>query len=108
MHICFVLNPITLKEAVEQIETGQWLHIKFLTADVDKGTGGKLLELPKARLCKNRLNAKSGTWHGVTEGKLKKYPNHNLHFTRNLELPNKQIRKLHPILILSINNHPVL
>ena len=98
---------ITLKEVIKIIEAGDWLNIKFITADVKKGTGGKVITIPKCRLCKLRLTSLAIKETGSLPSPVR-LPNHNLHFTRNLELPNKQIRKVHPILIFSINNQPVL
>jgi hypothetical protein len=98
---------IELKEAIDTIESGDWFAIRFITADVLKGSGGKVIELAKARVARNRRktqNSKPKTQNlGVSRN-----PNHNLHFTRNLELPNKQIRKVHPPLITHINNLSVL
>lgn len=98
---------IELKEAINIMESGDWFSIRFITADVLKGSGGKVIELAKARIARNRSRRKA-TRQAAADNRISKDPNHNLHFTRNLELQNRQIRKVHPILITHINNHPVL
>jgi hypothetical protein len=45
---------IELKEAIDTIESGDWFSIRFITADVLKGSGGKVIELAKARVARNR------------------------------------------------------
>lgn len=104
---------IDLKEVVKIIERGDWCKIKFITADVIKGTGGKVITIPKCRLCKTRmdeLKEKKLEAQAPLQGKdaITRYPNHPLNFTRNMELQNRQIRKVHPVLIFEINDHPVL
>lgn len=93
-----------LKQAITIIEAGAWVSIRFITADVNKGTGGRVIELAKARICRNRTNShfpKATPQFAIN-------PQHNHHFTRNLELPNKQIRKVHPILITHVNQIAVI
>lgn len=100
---------IELREAVNIIERGDWFSLRVITADAKTATGGKVLEIPKARIARGHVLNKS-----VREAQQKagtrqaKNPNHNLHFTRNIELPNKQLRKIHPILITHINQQPVI
>lgn len=95
---------MNLKRAIEILDGGGWCAIRFITADVHKGSGGKVLEFAKARICRNRANS---TFIKATP-EFAINPNHNFHFTRNIELPNKQIRKVHPILITHINQEEVV
>lgn len=105
---------ITLKQALEILHSGNWCSIRFLTANIAKGTGGKVIELAKCRIARNRELNKQHTAPEeknkaiTSEPKKDKDPNHNLHFTRNVELQNKSIMKVHPILITHINNSAVL
>jgi hypothetical protein len=100
---------ITLKDCVSEIESGQWFSIRFLTADVKKGTGGKVIEIPKARIAR-RMHPVGSAQEIVEWPRSKNFTNpaHNFNFTRNIELPNKKIRKIHPILITHLNQQPVL
>lgn len=97
---------MNLKRAIEILEGGAWCSIRFITADVKKGSGGKVLELAKARICRNRMEA--GFTYPKASPEFAINPNHNFHFTRNIELPNKQIRKVHPLLITHINQKEVI
>lgn len=88
------------------MESGTWFSIRFITADIKKGSGGIIMEFPKARIARNNLPG-----HIPFEGRQTnqiRESNHNLNFTRNLQLPNKQIRKVHPILITHINQQQVI
>lgn len=100
-----------LKEALEIIKGGDWLQIRCITADLLKGTGGKVIDYPKVRFAKNR-NPVAGSAAAMVASqqneKVKRNPNHHFHFTINLELPNKQVRKVHPILITHVNHQAVL
>lgn len=102
---------IDLKQAIQTIKEGSWLSLRFITADLTKGSGGQVLEFPRARLAKNRSTDPKPPQHEIDErrnGMVKRNPQHHLHFTLNLELPNHQIRKVHPILITHVNNIKVL
>jgi hypothetical protein len=102
---------LTLKEAVTLLQSGAWLTgLRFFTANVDKGTGGKVLELAKCRIARNQDKKSNDT---ISESQvaatgIKRDPNHNFHFTRNIQLPNHSIIKVHPILITHINHQPVI
>lgn len=100
---------IELKDAIKILESGQWCSLRFITADVAKGSGGKVLEIPKCRIARRYINQQSScvsTQHSISV--FYRETNHALNFTRNVELPNKLIRKIHPILITHINNQAVI
>jgi len=102
---------VTLQEAIAELEAGDWVQLRFLTADVNKGTGGQVIEIAKCRIARNRQPAPSPVKRDGSDERttgITKDPSHNLHFTRNLELPNKQVRKFHPILMTHINHQPVI
>lgn len=100
---------VDFKECLSILESGEWCSLRFITADVKKGSGGQVIDLPKARIARrfikptDNLHLNAASYHPGG-----KDPRHGVHFTRNIELPNKQIRKLHPILITHINQQPVL
>ncbi len=98
---------IDLKDVLATIKTGAWVSLRFFTADVLKGKGGKVIEIEKCRIARRELMQKDNTFT-VSTTDLKKDPLHNQHFTINVELPNKQLRKIHPILITHLNNQAVL
>lgn len=93
-----------LKRAISIIEGGGWVSMTFITADVNKGSGGKVIELIKARICRKR----PGSAPKKASPEFAINPNHNYHFTRNMELPNGQIRKVHPILITNLNQEAIV
>lgn len=99
---------LTLTEAVNILQSGDWVGLRLITADVKKGTGGKVLDIPKCRIARGVAHAAAGKPSAAEIYTAGKNPNHNLNFTRNVELPNKQLRKVHPILITHLNNQPVL
>lgn len=97
-----------LKQAIEILESNNWCSLRLITANVKKGSGGQVLEIPKCKIARNTTlsaasgeaitNDLAGQKQGVRAGQ----------FTRNVQLPNKQIRTIHPILITHINQEAVL
>ena len=101
------MEKIDLKKALQIIHGGDWCSLRFLTADVNRGRGGEVIEIAKARLSRtHKANSESpSNYSHVTDTRR---PNHREHFTLNMEMFNKKIRKVHPILITHINNIEVL
>jgi hypothetical protein len=102
---------IDLQQCISILEGGDWVSLSFVTADALRGTGGLVIELKKCRIARNRQPKTSTSKNeptNIRSGVLGKDPNHRYHFTRNLELPNKTLVKVHPPLIFSINNQQVL
>ncbi|HVZ96417.1 MAG TPA: hypothetical protein VG847_06055 [Chitinophagaceae bacterium] len=97
-----------LRRCIEIIEGGSWVSLRFITADIKKGVGGKVIELTKARIARKRNEQLAKAENEIEARMNKKNPYHNLNFTRNMELPNKQIRKVHPILITHLNGEQVV
>jgi hypothetical protein len=100
-----------LRQAIEILESGNWVSLRFITANLAKGSGGTVMELARCRIARNKptVPAISLSQNNIpVTGEKKRNPNHNANFTRNLELMNKQIVKVHPILITHINNTAVL
>ncbi len=109
--------PIVLREAISILENGQWCSLRYITANTTRGGGGKVIELAKCRIARQRparehTGDKPAVYNSSSladeAGEVKKDPNHRYHFTRNIELQNKNIRTLYPILITHINQQAVL
>jgi hypothetical protein len=101
------MQTVSLKEALEILEGEQWVKLSCLTADLVKNTGGKVVHYLAARIARRKTLEQSGA-ATVGSSDMKRPANHNLNFTRNIELKNGQIRKIHPILIFSIENMKVV
>jgi hypothetical protein len=101
---------ITLKQALEIIELGEWMSLDVLTANINQGTGGKLLIISKCRLAKSRIGRQViiGASVSARTNVNSRDPKSNENFTRNIELTDKRIITVHPIHILQINNHLVI
>ena len=101
------MNTIDLKETVALINKGQWLSLRVITADVLKGKGGSVLDLPRVRKAKFHNTLQT---HGHVKAITTKRKNarHHVHFTINMELENGLIRKIHPPLITHINDKRVI
>lgn len=104
-HICIPMKTLTIKEAKELLYTGDWLHIVSINADIEKGKGGTVMNLPKARVILHSDKPASTGTHSDRDSKAQ---NHHENVTVNVELPNRHTRKIHLPLILSINSVPVI
>jgi hypothetical protein len=86
-------------------------QLKYVTADREKGTGGDIIELTEARKCPGKT--KSGEPKSIRQKSavqneiVQKNPNHWIYSTRNMLIPNGQIRKVHIQLIIEFNNKKV-
>lgn len=77
-----------LKSALQILESKQWCSLRLITANVAKGTGGQVLELPKCRLSSVKSHSQ---------------------FTYYVALANSQrVITIHPILITHINNQSLV
>ncbi len=85
-------------------------HVKFVTADRIRRTGGEIIEIPCARKCVGNRNGKTvfDTRQKADENpSISRQPNHWVNSTRNIILPNGGIRKVHIRLIIEFNNQKV-
>ena len=101
---------ITLTQALQQLESGDWVSLRYLTANVAKASGGKVVELAKVKIARRQTAAgliqdKSASL--ITPDKLRN-PNHNLNFTRNVETQQRAILTIHPILMTHLNGEAIL
>lgn len=93
---------------MEILRSGEWIEsLKCFTADIVKGTGGKIIEYKRCRIARRDTLMESGAITGSRTGVIKSAA-HNYHFTINLELENGALRKIHPILVYQIDNCPVI
>ena len=100
---------LDLKDVLKIIDTGEWFHnVTVIQANINKGTGGKILEIKKARIARDRTINNSLAVAKKYNLPISKNPNQNENFTRNIELVNKDIITIHPILIKHINGKSVL
>ena len=100
--------PIILSESLAILESGQWCSLRYITANTSKGSGGKVIELAKCKIARRQTGNTSGNKSAASFSTDGKDPNHRYHFTRNIELQNKSIRTVYPILITHINQQAVL
>ncbi len=85
-------------------------QLKFVTADRQRKTGGEIIEVPSARKCVGSRNDEVvfDTREKKTTVKEKRDPHHWANATRNILLPNKQIRTIHIRLIIEFNHQKVV
>lgn len=100
---------LTLSETIQILESGDWCALRFLTADIMRGKGGKVIELAKCRIVRRQgpTNNTSSDKPAASFSN-NKDPRHQYWFTRNVETQNRSIIKVHPILITHINHQSVL
>lgn len=92
-----------LKQVIQSIESGETIRLRLITANVAKGNGGQVLEIPKARIARNTTIPRPSTTGGAKSAK------HSTNFTRNIEmLPSKRIITIHPILVTHVNQEAVV
>ena len=103
-------ETITFKEALDIVDSGQYFDIRFITCNLQKGTGGEQYDLKK--VCKHKQGShaqqKALAKAQPKEQTNSKNPNHYDNSTRNLKLENGEIVKVHIRLIRRINNKIVL
>jgi hypothetical protein len=85
-------------------------QIKFVTANRNQHTGGEIIEIKEGRKCVGKKNGKIIFDKRVVTPeiqKINKDPHHWINSTRNILLPNGQIRKIHIRLIIEFNGQKV-
>ena len=85
-------------------------HVKFVTADRIRRTGGEIIEIPSGRKCVGNRNGKTvfDTRQRKDENpSISRPPNHWKNSTRNILLPNGGIRKVHIRLMIEFNNQKI-
>lgn len=99
-----MVETITLKEVLDWMDTGAPFSIAFVTSDDKRKLGGEWIEIKQAskyvpftRAEQERLDK------AQPRVRTFKNPNHYENSTRNIELKNKDIRKVHIRLIRRFN-----
>jgi hypothetical protein len=86
-------------------------QMKYVTANRLQGTGGEIIELKDACKCSGKTKEGKPLFSAKkinsSNNSPSKDPQHWPHSTRNLLLPNGQIRKAHIRLIIEFNNQKV-
>jgi len=107
-----VVDTITLKDALAWLDAGKPMtDVVFITCDLKKRTGGERIVLKK---CWKHLplpaheQTKLDRLHKQSPDKVKRNPNHYENSTRNLKLPNGEIRKVHIRLLRQMNGKTIL
>lgn len=105
IHISQVLKEIeTFDKITKEPKT---FSCTVITCDLDRDTGGEILTLHNVRLNKISKAAKVKK-ENKTEEDISILPNERKNATRNLLLPNGQVRKIHIYLIIKFNGQEVI
>ncbi len=106
-------NEITIKQLLGEMEAGRPFSLSFVTANKQKGTGGRIMSVTGALL--SGYNLPSGTKltgsvmnKATAHGRASKRPNHSNHFTRNILLPDLTLVTVHIDLITRFNGKKIL
>lgn len=102
------MTKLTLSEALDILEDGNFHSLAFVTADRAKQTGGKIIRIAAARIVRHEQNHLYANKPTTEIGVNRKKQNHSEHATRNIRLENGGIRKLHIYTLFSVNNIPLL
>ena len=105
------MNTITLVTVLDQMEMmdpdnkPRKFDIKFVTADMNRKTGGEIIEIKNARKCIGERNKEIIYGSGSRPSRK---PDHYKNSTRNILCENGQIRKVHIRLIIEFNGKKVI
>jgi hypothetical protein len=102
-------DTITLKEVLQRMDSGERFSIAFVTADKHKNKGGEWIEITQCWKGFERTEQqrkKSAKTQPKTV--IMKNPNHFENSTRNICLPNGEMRKVHIRLIRRFNNKVII
>lgn len=103
------METVTLKEVLQWMDGGQPFSLMAITCNKKLKTGGEELFIKQAWK-HNPLKAseRQAIAKAQPESSLRKNPNHFKNSTRNLRLPNGDIREVHIRLIRQFNGKTVL
>lgn len=114
-YFWFAMNKFTINEALTRLEDGNWHSVAYVTADINKKTGGKIVRIKECKLLQHdNLQGVTGDDENVsgnlslTKNKTKRRQNHSRNATRNLRLRNNLIRKVHIYTLFAVDKIPVL
>jgi hypothetical protein len=110
-------NTIPFKEVIWEMDktdgNGRPLpfSLTFITADRIRNTGGDIIFIPEAQKCVGKKNGQVLFPTPVnvnSPNSITKDPHHRENETRNIYLPNGQVRKVHVRLITKFNGKTVI
>lgn len=111
-------ETVFLRDVLEQMRTlnenGRAVpfSISFRTLNRQSKTGGRLVQYPEAKLVIKEENPKADSITSLRyhkkQVKTRRKPNHWDNKTRNIKLPNGQIKKIHINHIISFNGKKVV
>lgn len=102
------MSKLTISEALTRLEDGNWHEVAFVTADINKNEGGKIVRIPKCKIIAHNNLRKSDEGLVTLNAHARKSQNHHVNATRNLTLENNMMRKMHIYLLFSIDKMAVL
>lgn len=101
-------NSITIKELLDIIDSREYFYnIKLFKANIATKKAGEYIVITKAKVAHNQSISEPKQVISKNSSANKNH-NQNLNFTRNIELPNKSIITIHPILVREINGYKLL
>jgi hypothetical protein len=103
-------ETITLQKVLETIDSGDSFSIAFVTTDLKRNTGGEFISIERCRkhdFLTREEKAKIAKASPQTN-MLHRNPHHYENSTRNIVMPNGEIRKCHIRLIRKFNGKTVL
>ena len=112
MHSTFIqlIKVLDLMDQLDDDGKPVKFHVKFVTADRIRRTGGEIIEIQSGRKCVGNRNGKTvfDSRQKTDENpSISRQPNHWANSSRNIILPNGGIRKVHIRLIIEFNNQKV-
>jgi len=99
-------EAITIIDKVDKLGNAYPFDISFRTLNRNSKTGGRLIEYKQVKKYRRQIKSitKASLTKQVQSGTdVKRKPNHQENRTRNLELQNGEIKKIHIRLIDTIN-----
>lgn len=103
-QFCYMVQFMSLSDALDTLEDGQWHEVAYVSANRSKNTGGRIVRIDE---CK--IDRKKQEWTQDKESDFAtKAHNHSANATRNLLLSNGEIRKMHIYLLFMVDQNKVL
>jgi hypothetical protein len=105
-----IANSVRLTEVLRQMEEGEErFTIRFVTADKNRKTGGKIAEWHNCQLSRRRVSVGQRPARVPVADSTSRMPAHYQNATRNIVQGNSsQVRKVHIWLLLEFNGRKVV
>ncbi len=95
---------LNISQALAILADGAWHNISYISANVNKNTGGEVIRIAQCKLETNK-NLNHVKSNDIADSKAQ---NHYYNATRNVTLRNGLFRKFHIYLLFSIDNISIL